>query len=801
MRGALEDKHLNHEAGQASDEAASRVDSRSRPRVTPLALDRLVAQGQQLQQGGRLKEASEAYRRILAVDPDHAEAYHLLGLLMHQVGSNAEAAELIGKAVALAPGDATYRSNLGVVLKEAGRLEEAVISYEAALRIDPGLAQTHSNLGVGLLGLGRVEDAIAAQHRALALMPDYSQAHANLGLALVEAGRIEEAVESYHRAIALKPDYANAHNHLGAALKALGRFDAAEASCRKAIELRPMLAAAHHNLGSVLMEMGRLEEAVESYRVAVKIKPDGSAYRNLGNVLNDLGRYVEAMVALRSAIAADPQDSVAHSSLGLALQERGQSQQSVASFRRAVELDEDSLRARQGLAGALLSAGQIDEAIAQFRILSSTESGVRESGGGLLFAINYVGDLPVSEMVAEAKAYGRAMAQRHAARTTHTNAPDPDKRLRVGIVSGDLRTHAVARFLASVLAEVDPGRVELFAYSMSPQNDSMTARLKMNIPNWRHASAMTDDDLDQMVVTDAIDILIDLSGHSARSRLTVFARKPAPIAVTWLGYFATTGLKAIDYVLANRFVIPEDEEDQWVEKPWRLPETYLCFSPPSIAVTLAEPPGVKNGFVTFGSANNLNKLNDRTLKVWAQVLTAVPNSKLLLRSGPLADALIVAKTQARFAAHGIDVERLELEGAVSEYGEHLANYNRMDIALDPFPYAGGTTSVESLWMGVPVLTLKGDRYVAHMGENILQHVQLPDWIAETTDEYVLKAAAFAGNLDALADLRANLRERLIASPLCDAPRFARNLEEALRGMWARWCESQATSAADDGTAA
>jgi len=751
----------------------------------------LLSQAQQLQQRGRLQEATELCQRVLAATPDDPEANHLFGLLLHQAGRNAEAAERIGKAVRHAPANATYHSNLGVVLKEAGRLDEAVVSYEAALGIDPDLAATHSNLGVALLALGRVDDAIDAQRQALALAPDYPEARANLGLALAQQpGRMEEAVQSFQRAIELKPDYANAHNHLATAFKALRRFDEAEASCRRAIALRPSMAAAHYNLGGILVESGRLDKAVESYRRAIKVRPDSNAYRRLGQTLNDMGQYAEAAKALSAGIAIDPEDEEAYTTLGWVLVAFGKAFRAIECFRHALALRPDRASARHGLAASLRIAGFLEEAIAEYRKVLILDGDWFSVRSGVILAGNYLESVSTAELVAEARAFGTLVAQKTTARCIHSNRPDPTRRLKVGLVSADLRYHAVARFLESVLGAIDREKIELFAYSTSAESDEMTERLKLRIPNWRNMSLSSDDVFDAKVVEDQIDILVDLSGHTPRNRLTMFAKKPAPIAATWLGYFATTGLKAIDYVIANRFVIPKDEEDQWVETPWRLPETYLCFSPPSVAVPLAPPPCIDNGRVTFGCANNLNKLSDGTVAVWAQILTAVPNSRLSLRSAPLADSIIAERTRTRFAAHGVDLDRIELEPAIRDYGQHLAAYNRVDIALDPFPYAGGTTTVESLWMGVPVLTLKGDRYVAHMGENILHHMEMQDWIAETTDQYVSKAVAFADDPDALSDLRAKLRDRLVVSPLCDASRFARHFEQALQGMWKIWCESQ-----------
>jgi predicted O-linked N-acetylglucosamine transferase (SPINDLY family) len=303
---------------------------------------------------------------------------------------------------------------------------------------------------------------------------------------------------------------------------------------------------------------------------------------------------------------------------------------------------------------------------------------------------------------------------------------------------------------------------------------------------WKSLVGLSDDRAAHRVREDAIDILVDLSGHTAHNRLRLFARKPAPVQVTWLGYPATTGLQAMDYILCDRYVAPANESDHFVEKPWYLPNTYLCLTPPQDEIAVGALPALTKGRVTFGCFNNLTKMNDAVVALWAQVLHAVPGSRLFLKTNQLNDPSLQRATLSRFADRGIAADRLTLEGA-SSHADYLATYNRVDIALDPFPFTGGTTSVEGLWMGVPVITKRGDRFIAHQGESILHNVGLPDWIAADNEAYVAIAVARAADLSGLATLRAKLRSRLLASPLCDAPLFARNLEAAFRGMWQAYC--------------
>lgn len=757
--------------------------------ISPAMLDRAVQQGLALHQRGRLQEATNAYVRVLTIDPEHAEANHLLGLALHQSGRNEEAALRIARATQRVPGNAVYHSNLGVVLKVLNRLDEAAQSYERSLRLDPGQAQVHSNLGVALLELGRAEEAAAAQEQALKLMPNYAEAHASLGLALVELGHTDEAIERYRRAIALRPDYANAHNNLAVAFAKLGRMEEARQSAERAVALRPNSAPMHQTLGTILMEAGRPEEALASFQKAIAIKPDSLSYAALGRLLGDLGRSNEAGEALVAAIAADPSDASAYVALAAVLRDHGNPEGAIEAFSKAAGLTPGDADVHAGLGGVLMAVGRIEEAETACRVALVLDPDNLSARSALMFASNYRETATIDSIAAEARAFGAAVGRRFTARTDFANRPDPAKRLKVGFVSGDLYAHPVARFLEGVLPVIDTGRLELFAYSLGPKQDAVTERLKPGFAHWQTAVYMTEGQLEAQILADGIDILVDLSGHTSHNRLLVFARKPAPVTVTWLGYSGTTGVGAIDYILADRFVAPPVAANQFTEAVWRMPDSYLCFSPPE-APPVATLPALSNGYVTFGSFNNINKLSRATLALWARVLEALPNSRLLIKNRPLDTPATADKLRAAFAAAGADASRIELVGFIKEGAGHMGAYGRIDIGLDPFPYNGTTTTCEALWMGVPVLTLAGDRFIARVGESLLHSAGLPDWVAASEDDYVAKAVRFAADLRQLAALRASLRPQMAASPLCDAPRFAANLEAAFRGMWMAWCEAR-----------
>ena len=538
-------------------------------------------------------------------------------------------------------------------------------------------------------------------------------------------------------------------------------------------------------------QQGQAQIATKLYDDILAKKPDHAGALHLKGVLAlQAGDYQTAAALIERSLKLEPRHALALSNLGVAYRALKRFDAAIEVLRKAVALDPNSADAWGNLGQTLARSGQMIEAVAASKRALAIDPNRLGLQSALLFAENYVAESDPFEMADRARAVGALIAQKVPARTTHPNDPDPDRRLRVGLLSADLRAHPVGRFLAGVLPALDPAKVELFAYSNTDEEDPVTDLMRPAVPHWLNVHAMSDRDLDARIVADGIDILMDLSGHTGGNRMMVVARKPAPVSFSWIGYFATTGLAAIDYVLANKWVIPDAEERQWSETPWRLPDTYICYAIPRDPLPPTPLPALTAGHVTFGCFNNFNKLTGATFAAWSQLLAAVPGSRLILRSSGHTNDEILARLREGLAAGGIDLDRVRIDGRIKDYATHLSSYGEIDIALDPFPYNGGTTTVEALYMGVPVLVRAGDRYVAHMGESILHNAGLPEWIAADEADYPVRGARLAADLDALAALRAGLRDRMLASPLFDAPRFARNLEDAMRGMWATWCAAQ-----------
>jgi protein O-GlcNAc transferase len=570
------------------------------------------------------------------------------------------------------------------------------------------------------------------------------------GFALRAQGRPEEAIDAFRAALQLDPNLAEAHHQLGNTLKSLHRYVEAAASLRSAAMLAPQSGAVWLNLGVACLEMRRLDEAVSCFRRAIRLEPTRpEAHNILGHALLTKGRCTAAKRCLDEALRLRPGYPAALDNLGRVLKTQGLAAEALPHHRAA-------------LAGA-------------------PRPGTHSN---LLFSLNFPADLPPEEILAE----HRRWAELYAAPLRSDGAgpaidPDPSRRLRLGYVSPDFVNHAVPYFFEPVLAAHDRGRFEVTCYSDARVPDGVTRRLRGQSERWREIAGLGDDAVAALVREDQIDILVDLAGHTARNRLLVFARKPAPVQATWLGYPNTTGLDVIDYRLTDAVSDLPGSEAWHSEALVSLPGPFSCYRPAEASPPVGPLPALAAGLVTFGCFNHLAKVTPPVIELWAEILRALPGSRLLLKSLGLADLDTVARLRKEFAALGIEPDRLELNGTELSQANHLGLYQRVDIALDPFPYNGTTTTCEALWMGVPVVTLAGRTHVARVGASLLTHLGAPDWIAGSREHYVTRCRELAGDLPRLAAIRAGLRERMRLGPLCDAAAFTRGLEDAFRTMW------------------
>jgi predicted O-linked N-acetylglucosamine transferase (SPINDLY family) len=697
---------------------------------------------------GQLPQAEAFCRQILAQQPDHPDALHLLGLIAHQAGRNDLAVDLIRRAIVLTPSNADAHNNLGLALKDLGRLDEAIAAHRQAIALDPTYPEAYSNLGVALKDRGQLDDAIAALRQAIGLNPNLPEAHNNLGNALRDKGQLDDAIAAYRRAVALRPGYPQAHGNLGIVLKDKGQLDEAIAAFQQAIALRPGYAQAYCNLGSALRGKGQLDGAIAALQQAIALKADyPEAYSNLGNALRDDGRLDDAIAAYRQAIALNPELAEAHGNLGIALKDGGRLDDAIAAYRRAMAIRPD----------------------------------YPEAHSNLLLAIHYHPGYDAQAIAEEHRRWDRQHAQPlKRFIQPHANDRSPERRLRIGYVSPDFRDHVVGRNLLPLFRHADRQQFEVICYAQVLRPDAMTGQFQQHADGWRSTVGLSDEQVAELIRGDRIDILVDLALHTPQNRLLVFARKPAPVQVSFAGYPESTGLSTIDYRLSDPYLDPQSPDDSII----RLPHSFWCYDPlESREVPINPLPALQSGFVTFGCLSNFCKINENVLALWASVLRQVEHSRLLLLSKQGSHR---QRTLDFLNQEGVSPDRVEFIPPQPRR-KYMELYHRIDLGLDTFPYNGHTTSLDSFWMGVPVVTLVGQTPVSRAGWCQLSNLGLPELAAHAPGEFASIAVKLAKDLPRLQELRQTLRQRMEQSPLMDATGFARGIEAAYRQIWRRWC--------------
>jgi predicted O-linked N-acetylglucosamine transferase (SPINDLY family) len=709
-----------------------------------------IDKGLRHQRAGRLEQAAKSYRQVLADDPRQPEALHLMGVIAHKLGNLDDAVELIAESLRIEPANVSAMNNLAGVLQDQRRLPEALEFYDAAIQASPKAAYLHCNRGIVLKELGFFEEAITSLMHALELDPRSYAAHSNLGTVYTERGETAEAAECYRRALALNPRSYEALSNLGVVLRERGEFKEAEDCFRRAVAVNPNCDTAFTNLGATLKNLGRVEEAISSYLQALELNPRSHfALNNLGNMLKESGHFTDATTCFAQAIAARPEFHLAHNNLGSAYCELGRTHEAVDCFRRSLEL----------------------------------KPAYHSAFSNLLFTLNYLGSTDRATLFAEHRRfdeiYGQPLRQ---LAVPHANSPDPVRRLRVGFVSGDFREHPVVAFIEPVFTHHNAAEVEIFCYANHQTHDAVSERLRSQVEHWRRVAGWSDDELANVIRQDGIDILVDLSGHTAHNRLLVFARKPAPVQVSMVGYMQTTGLSAMDYRITDEGLDPSGVSDPFnTETLVRLPAGAAPFQPPAECPPVNALPALENGFVTFGAFNNLAKVTAEVITTWGRLLLAMPTARLIVvgREGnPVTDRLV---------GMGVEAERVEFIPR-QPMKEYLALHHRVDVMLDTFPYNGGTTTLIAAWMGLPFVTVASASTTGRTGEGLLRPLGLTELVASSPDDYIACAISAASDLDRLAEWRGSLRGKL-APFFANPGLFVGQLENAFRGMWQRWCAS------------
>lgn len=732
------------------------------------------------------EQAIEHYRQSIDERPT-LQALQNLAQLLHKTGRAGETAAVLQQAMTLQPDSPESYQALGELLLEYGRAAEAVEAYRRALQLRPDVPEVQNGLGHALVGSGRIGEALPHLQAAQRARPDWPDPQLGLGNVLLAEGKFAEAADQARAMVARWPDYSPARVNLGIALARLGKVDEALAAYRAAVEQNPRGTEAFYNMATLERRVGRLAEAAEHLRRVIELEPNHAlAHNALGGVLDGLGQPDAALASLRKAIELAPDLAEAYNSLGIAERRRGRFAAAEEAFARAIQLRPQYADAFNNRAMTLKDEGRLAESLDDYAAAVQLAPRHPTLHSNLIMSLAYSPDVSPAQILAEARAFGERQSAGLAPLAPPTNPRDPQRPLKIGYVSPDWHTGPVGFFFLALAEHHDRRQYPITCYASQATGDALTERIKSAVDVWRDVASTNDDDLAAQIRRDGIDILVDLSGHAAGNRMRLFARRVAPVQATWLGYFGTTGLATVDYLIGDRYVTPPDEEDQYVERVARLPHSYLCFTPPDEAAPIGPVPAQRNGWVTFGSFNNLAKVTPQVLTAWADVLKAVPNSRLLVKFKSLADEQVRNRLLTQFADLAIGPSRLRLEGA-SPRAELLRLYNEVDVALDTFPFNGRTATAEALWMGVPVVTLTGDRFVSHIGESILNTVGLEDLVTHSAARYVARAAELAGNLPQLAQFRGQLRPQFLQSLLCNGPLFARSMEDLQRQMWRSWC--------------
>jgi predicted O-linked N-acetylglucosamine transferase (SPINDLY family) len=700
---------------------------------------------------GRHLEAQTLCRRILQDLPNHFGALHLLGVSEKDCGRFDQAMVVLTRAVEIDPRSAEAQFNLGLSLFRLGRYEEARARHERAIALQPNFPTALTHLGIALMNLFRFEEAIAAHDRAIALKPDYGDAYANRGMALMLVSRNEEAGQSFDRALLLQPRLLPALFGKGLVSMSLRNFDAALAALNAALAVNPNAAAVIAQRGRIYLEQGKFDEAEAEFNAALALEPllepalSGKVTVALAN-----GNIALAISASNKMLAQNPNSEIAWTLLGDCFGRQGDIATAIEHYDRALAIKPD-----------------YEDAITK-----------------KIFALDFLPDVEVERLQAARRYWWEAIGSRLPRLLLGERDLDPDRRLVIGYVSSDFRDHSAALGFLPILRHHDHAKFEIIAYSCSAARDAKTDLCLSLVDRWVDAWRLGDDRLADQIRADKVDILVDLSGHSAGHRLSLFARKPAPVQVSAVGSVTGTGLPVMDYLLADAVAIPAAVRHLFAEKIHDLPSLITIEPPPGIVPSPL--PMLRNGHVTFGAFNRTEKISEPTLKLWSKLMAATPGSIIVVKNHSMSDALLRDGLIARFVAHGIAADRVRCAGKTTRQ-EHLSMFADIDIALDPFPQNGGISTWEPLQMGVPVVTKLGSGPAARAGGAIVKAVGLDEWVAEDAEGYLAIALKFCSRPFELAALRAALPAMVLNSTAGNGALYTQHVEQGYRKFWRDYC--------------
>ena len=805
-----------------------------------LTVNQALKKGVAAHKAGHFKEADRYYTAILKAHPKHPDANHNIGLIAVELGQTIDSLPFFEMALKVNPKIVQYWLSYINALINLNRFNEAEAAFSKAIntgvkekdifqikqKLDrlikvsnknsqsrcpsekemkiltkfrsqeqfeqalneatnllllfPNSVTLYNIIGSINRDLGKFGAAIKAYKKAIEQQPDYADPYYNLGNVLQNQGKQDQAIEAYKKAIRIKPDFAWAQNNIGVVLQDQGRLNQAVKAYKKAIEIQPDFADPYFNLGVVFQDQGKLDKAIKTYKKALGVKPDNAlAYNNLGNALKDQGNLNEALDAYKKAIEIQPDYADPYYNLGNALRDQGKQDEAVKAYKKAIEIQPDFADACNNIGNMLSDQGNIEEAIEAYNRTISMNPHHFKAYSNLIFFLAQIELVDSKFLEKITKSYNKATSSK-VKRSFHHKKSFPSQKLRVGFVSGDMRDHPVGYFLQNLFKYINKEKVEIYVYSNSTNYTKLTYSLKKFTAFWRNITNISDHEAAEIIYNDTLDVLIDLSGHTALNRLPVFAYKPCAIQASWLGYFGSTFLNEMDFIIGDSFVTPLEKSKDFYEKIALLEHCYLCFAAPNFELPVSNTPALENKIITFGCFNHSRKLNSNVISTWSRILINVEKSKLLLKGDSYTKDSI-DKILHEFSLNNIDASQLMFEGQCSRE-DLLKSYDRVDISLDPFPYPGGTTTCEAIWMGVPTITMKGSSFLSSVGETIAVNSGHGNLCAETTDKYIELAVQLSGDISTLNANRLQRRSNVIKTPLFDGLSFAKDFQRLLEVM-------------------
>ncbi len=761
-------------------------------------------------QRGDYGQAMDLLKKAIAADPGFPEAHHDLANTYMALGQWDDALKSFQDSIAINPHSADAHANMGNAFFNLGRFADSIDCYQRLISLitppsdapknvggiegsSPDslqvskIAQAHFNIGNALLSMGGAGDAIPRYETALSLQPDYIDALNNLSVAYRQSGDDPKALDCLEKIIRISPDYVKAHINLGDIHLALEHFEAAIQCYEKAISLDPGQAVAQNNLGLAYTHMKRFEEAVARYKIAININPDFSlAFFNLGNAHGSLANPDEAVACYEAAIRINPNDADIHGNLGSLQRKIGHLSDSLENLENAIRVRPDSYLAFGNMGLTLHFLGRIEDSVEHHRAAVELAPTNADAHSNLIYSMQFLPEISGEALLEESLKWD-ALHSAPARTTRYSNTPDPDRRLRVGYVSADFNNHAVAYFLEPLVRGHNREAVEVFCYPTTDRYDAVTERFMAHADVWRPTVDMTHDEFNQVIRDDRIDIIVECTGRTSSNRLLFLSQKPAPIQVNYLAMHGeTSGMACMDYALSDSIVTPPSVEHQLSEKLLLLKHGSFIFQPDTGWPDVAPPRGPDEAPV-FGCVGAPHRVSDAAIELWARLLEMVPGARLLFKHPDYTEPKTRAHWQHKF-------ERLAkwaiFEGVGGGWRQHMDVYGRIDVVLDSYPMTGATSCLIPLWMGVPVLILAAPFYGHRGGSSVLTNAGMSAFVIEDADAYLKTAADLVQDRDRLAQLRTELRDRVRASPLCDAQSRVEDIEAAYRKIWRTWCAEQ-----------